>query len=128
VSLVCLRLRQTRNGDCLCKFHHGEFLPVNLNSRGVFLTNQVAARYFLQANTGVIVNTASLAAKVGAPFFAHYSASKFAVLGWTQDGHRRSPRFGRPHPRRSSTLKLQGLTRLLALVVSIGDILAARRA
>jgi len=56
----------------------------DVNSRGVFLTNQVAARYFLGANTGVIVNTASLAAKVGAPFFAHYSASKFAVLGWTQ--------------------------------------------
>ena len=55
-----------------------------VNSRGVFLTNQVAARHFLKMKTGVIVNTASLAAKVGAPFFAHYSASKFAVLGWTQ--------------------------------------------
>ena len=33
---------------------------------------------------GVIVNTASLAGKVGAPLLAHYSASKFAVLGWTQ--------------------------------------------
>jgi NAD(P)-dependent dehydrogenase (short-subunit alcohol dehydrogenase family) len=32
----------------------------------------------------VIVNTASLAAKIGAPLLAHYSASKFAVLGWTQ--------------------------------------------
>jgi meso-butanediol dehydrogenase / (S,S)-butanediol dehydrogenase / diacetyl reductase len=56
----------------------------DVNSRGVFLTNQVAARHFLTMKTGVIVNTASLAAKVGAPFFAHYSASKFAVLGWTQ--------------------------------------------
>ena len=33
---------------------------------------------------GAIVNTASLAGKVGAPLLAHYSASKFAVLGWTQ--------------------------------------------
>jgi meso-butanediol dehydrogenase / (S,S)-butanediol dehydrogenase / diacetyl reductase len=56
----------------------------DVNSRGVFLTNQVAARHFLKMKTGVIVNTASLAAKIGAPFFAHYSASKFAVLGWTQ--------------------------------------------
>ena len=32
----------------------------------------------------MIVNTASLAAKVGAPLLAHYSASKFAVLGFTQ--------------------------------------------
>jgi meso-butanediol dehydrogenase / (S,S)-butanediol dehydrogenase / diacetyl reductase len=57
----------------------------DVNTRGVFLTNQVAARHFLARGTrGVIVNTASLAAKVGAPLLAHYSASKFAVLGWTQ--------------------------------------------
>jgi meso-butanediol dehydrogenase / (S,S)-butanediol dehydrogenase / diacetyl reductase len=56
----------------------------DVNIRGVFLTNQIAARYFLGEKRGVIVNTASLAAKVGAPLLAHYSASKFAVLGWTQ--------------------------------------------
>jgi NAD(P)-dependent dehydrogenase (short-subunit alcohol dehydrogenase family) len=56
----------------------------DVNARGVFLTNQFAARYFLERGAGVIVNTASLAAKVGAPLLAHYSASKFAVLGWTQ--------------------------------------------
>jgi meso-butanediol dehydrogenase/(S,S)-butanediol dehydrogenase/diacetyl reductase len=57
----------------------------DVNARGVFLTNQWAARYFLeQGRKGVICNTASLAAKVGAPLLAHYSASKFAVLGWTQ--------------------------------------------
>ena len=56
----------------------------DVNARGIFLTNQVAARHFLAQSKGVIVNTASLAAKVGAPLLAHYSASKFAVLGWTQ--------------------------------------------
>lgn len=56
----------------------------DVNTRGVFLTNQIAARHFLAQGTGTIVNTASLAAKVGAPLLAHYSASKFAVLGWTQ--------------------------------------------
>jgi meso-butanediol dehydrogenase / (S,S)-butanediol dehydrogenase / diacetyl reductase len=57
----------------------------SVNIKGVFLTNQAAVRYFLKASKkGVIVNTASLAAKVGAPLLAHYSASKFAVLGWTQ--------------------------------------------
>ncbi|MDX6805994.1 SDR family NAD(P)-dependent oxidoreductase [Terrihabitans rhizophilus] len=57
----------------------------DVNARGVFLTNQIACRGFLAAGRkGVIVNTASLAAKVGAPLLAHYSASKFAVLGWTQ--------------------------------------------
>ena len=55
-----------------------------VNARGIFLTNQIAARHFVAEGSGCIVNTASLAAKVGAPLLAHYSASKFAVLGWTQ--------------------------------------------
>ncbi len=55
-----------------------------VNARGIFLTNQIAARHFVAQGGGCIVNTASLAAKVGAPLLAHYSASKFAVLGWTQ--------------------------------------------
>lgn len=56
-----------------------------VNAKGVFLTNQAAVRHFLAHDIpGVIVNVASLAAKVGAPLLAHYSASKFAVLGWTQ--------------------------------------------
>jgi meso-butanediol dehydrogenase/(S,S)-butanediol dehydrogenase/diacetyl reductase len=55
-----------------------------VNARGIFLTNQIAARHFVAQGAGVIVNTASLAAKVGAPLLAHYSASKFAVIGWTQ--------------------------------------------
>jgi NAD(P)-dependent dehydrogenase (short-subunit alcohol dehydrogenase family) len=57
----------------------------DVNARGVFLTNQVALRHFLASGRrGVIVNTASLAGKVGAPYLAHYSASKFAVVGFTQ--------------------------------------------
>lgn len=57
----------------------------DVNARGVFLTNQLAVRHFLATgNKGIIVNTASLAAKAGAPWLAHYSASKFAVLGFTQ--------------------------------------------
>ncbi len=55
-----------------------------VNARGIFLANQAAARHFVTQGAGCIVNTASLAAKVGAPLLAHYSASKFAVLGWTQ--------------------------------------------
>lgn len=58
---------------------------LDVNARGVFLTNQCAVRHFLATDKkGVIVNTASLAAKWGAPWLAHYSASKFAVLGFTQ--------------------------------------------
>ena len=58
---------------------------MDVNAKGIFLCNQIVVRYFLAAGKkGVIVNTASLAGKVGAPLLAHYSASKFAVLGWTQ--------------------------------------------
>jgi meso-butanediol dehydrogenase / (S,S)-butanediol dehydrogenase / diacetyl reductase len=67
----------------------------DVNARGVCLTNQIAVRHFLAARRpGVIVNTASLAAKVGAPLLAHYSASKFAVLGWTQALAREHARDG----------------------------------
>ncbi|MEZ5923242.1 MAG: SDR family NAD(P)-dependent oxidoreductase [Hyphomicrobiaceae bacterium] len=58
---------------------------MNVNARGVFLTNQAAVRHWRRSGTrGVIVNTASLAGKWGAPWLAHYSASKFAVVGFTQ--------------------------------------------
>ena len=60
-------------------------LNLNVNAKGVFITNQIAVRHFLASGKrGVIVNTASLAAKMGAPWLAHYSASKFAVMGFTQ--------------------------------------------
>lgn len=58
---------------------------MDVNARGIFLTNQIGLRLMRAAGIkGCVVNTASLAAKVGAPLLAHYSASKFAVLGWTQ--------------------------------------------
>jgi meso-butanediol dehydrogenase/(S,S)-butanediol dehydrogenase/diacetyl reductase len=58
---------------------------MSVNAKGVFLTNQAAVRRWLAAGRpGVIVNTASLAGKIGAPLLAHYSASKFAVVGFTQ--------------------------------------------
>lgn len=56
-----------------------------VNAKGVFLTNQAAVRHFLAGGVaGAIVNTASLAGKQGAPLLAHYAASKFAVVGFTQ--------------------------------------------
>ncbi|HXV24996.1 MAG TPA: SDR family NAD(P)-dependent oxidoreductase [Alphaproteobacteria bacterium] len=56
-----------------------------VNAKGVFLTDQAAVRLFKRTGTkGIIVNTASMAGKIGAPFLAHYSASKFAVVGFTQ--------------------------------------------
>jgi meso-butanediol dehydrogenase/(S,S)-butanediol dehydrogenase/diacetyl reductase len=58
---------------------------MDVNAKGVFLTDQAALRLFKRTGVkGVIVNTASLAGKMGAPFLAHYAASKFAVVGFTQ--------------------------------------------
>jgi len=58
---------------------------MDVNAKGVFLTDREAVRSFLRDGVkGTIVNTASLAGKVGAPLLAHYSASKFAVVGFTQ--------------------------------------------
>ena len=58
---------------------------MDVNAKGVFLTNRAAVRSFIaHGRAGVIVNTASMAGKIGAPFLAHYSASKFAVVGFTQ--------------------------------------------
>jgi meso-butanediol dehydrogenase/(S,S)-butanediol dehydrogenase/diacetyl reductase len=68
---------------------------MNVNAKGVFLSNREAVRGFLRDGVkGTIVNTASLAAKVGAPLLAHYSASKFAVVGFTQALAREVARYG----------------------------------
>ena len=57
----------------------------DVNAKGIFFTNQAAVRHFVaNKRKGTIVNTASLAGKWGAPWLAHYSASKFAVVGFTQ--------------------------------------------
>ncbi len=58
---------------------------MRVNAKGVFLTNREAVRHFLARGTnGAIVNTASIAGKVGGALYAHYCASKFAVVGFTQ--------------------------------------------
>jgi meso-butanediol dehydrogenase/(S,S)-butanediol dehydrogenase/diacetyl reductase len=58
---------------------------MDVNAKGVFLCGQEAARRLRRNGGGAIVNTASMAGKRGgAPFLAHYVASKFAVVGLTQ--------------------------------------------
>ncbi len=62
---------------------------MRVNGLGVLLGMQEAARQFQrQGGGGKIVNTASIAGKEGFPLFAHYSASKFAVIALTQAGAR----------------------------------------
>src|SRR6266567_835588 len=58
---------------------------MDVNAKGIFLCCQAEVRLFLrQGKGGSIVNTASMAGKKAAPLLAHYSASKFAVIGFTQ--------------------------------------------
>ncbi len=58
---------------------------MDVNAKGIFLTDRAAVRRWQRAGAkGVIVNTASMAGKTGAPLLAHYAASKFAVVGFTQ--------------------------------------------
>ncbi len=58
---------------------------MDVNAKGTFLCCQAEVRLFLrQGKGGSIVNTASMAGKKAAPLLAHYSASKFAVIGFTQ--------------------------------------------
>jgi NAD(P)-dependent dehydrogenase (short-subunit alcohol dehydrogenase family) len=68
---------------------------MDVNAKGTFLCNQEAIKHFKSKRIkGRIVNTASLASKVGAPLLAHYSASKFAVVGFTQAAARETAKYG----------------------------------
>jgi NAD(P)-dependent dehydrogenase (short-subunit alcohol dehydrogenase family) len=57
-------------------------LAVNL--KGVVLCMQAELRHMVERRTGVIVNMSSAAGLVGGPGVAHYTASKWAVLGLTK--------------------------------------------
>ena len=56
---------------------------MDINAKGQFLCSRTVAKHMMKQKSGKIINNASLAAKIGARFLAHYSASKFAVLGLT---------------------------------------------
>ena len=58
---------------------------LEVNATGTFIVSQAAVRVMIAAGTqGSVVNISSMAGKVGDPALAHYSASKFAVIGFTQ--------------------------------------------
>ena len=58
---------------------------MRVNGLGVLIGTQEAAKQFIaQGGGGKIVNTASIAGKQGFPLFAHYCATKFAVVALTQ--------------------------------------------
>jgi len=58
---------------------------MDVNATGAFLMSREVARTMIADGTeGSIVSIASIAGKRGDPELAHYSASKFAVVGFTQ--------------------------------------------
>ena len=58
---------------------------MDVNAKGVFLSckHEVAAMLRTAPGEGRVINIASLAGKVGIALQAHYSASKFAVVGFS---------------------------------------------
>jgi NAD(P)-dependent dehydrogenase (short-subunit alcohol dehydrogenase family) len=58
---------------------------MDVNAKGTFIVSQLVVRRMLERGIeGRIVNVSSAGGKLGAPFLAHYCASKFAVVGFTQ--------------------------------------------
>ena len=55
-----------------------------VNAKGVFLCCKAVIGLMKAAKSGRIINVSSIAGKDGAPNLSHYSASKFAVLGFTK--------------------------------------------
>ncbi len=56
-----------------------------VNVKGVFLCSQATARHLVKQGTGgKIINISSITGKQGSARYAAYSASKFAVIGFTQ--------------------------------------------
>ena len=56
-----------------------------VNVKGVFLCSRAVARHLIAQGTGgKIINMSSVTGKRGSARFAAYSASKFAVIGFTQ--------------------------------------------
>lgn len=57
---------------------------MEVNAKGVFLCGQAVARHMVKRGAGRIVNTASVAARVGVPDMVAYAASKAAVVSITR--------------------------------------------
>lgn len=57
---------------------------MDINAKGVWLTSKYVVPQMIARKKGKIVNTASMAGKMGAALEAHYAASKFGVVGFTQ--------------------------------------------
>lgn len=63
---------------------------MGVNAKGTFLGCQAVLEHMKAKHKGCIINVASIAGKEGFPNLAHYSASKFAVVGSPTRWRRRS--------------------------------------
>ncbi len=59
-------------------------LTIDVNLKGVFLCNRAVAPHFREQKSGKIINLSSIAGRKGIDWIAHYSASKAAVIVFTQ--------------------------------------------
>lgn len=57
---------------------------LSLNLVGMYTITRLVARRMVSQREGTIVNVSSLMGKIAAPTMATYSATKFAILGFTQ--------------------------------------------
>ncbi len=58
---------------------------MNVNAKGVFIMCQLVVRRMIEKKIqGKIINISSIGGKIAVPYLAHYCASKFAVIGFTQ--------------------------------------------
>jgi len=55
-----------------------------VNVKGVVLCSEAVAEHMKGQRSGKIINISSGAGRLGSPWFPHYSASKAAVINWTQ--------------------------------------------
>lgn len=56
---------------------------LSVNARGVFICTKAVLEVMKPQKSGAIINTASIAGKMGMAHLSHYVASKFAVIGFT---------------------------------------------
>lgn len=57
---------------------------IAINLMGMYAMTRIIARRMVAQQEGTIVNVSSLMGKIAAPTMATYSATKFAILGFTQ--------------------------------------------
>ncbi len=57
---------------------------IDVNLKGTFFCSKAVATHMMERRSGSIVNLSSQAGKSGAAAVAHYSTSKFGVIGFTQ--------------------------------------------